>query len=489
MATDYTKLLDGNALRAIRDYISDTCQPLNASLTAIAALTTTSGFLKRTGSTTWALSSLVASDIPSLDASKITSGTFADARIASASTWNAKTKVTLNGSAVTTASIYAPTTSGTAGQVLQSNGSGSAPTWVTPVGGGSVSSVALSMPTGFTVSGSPITSIGTLTVTLASGYQLMNDSAAQTFGGYKTFSSRTTFDGGIRIYDQDQDEYITMHGDATELSIDGSSGGIYVNERGYVAFQNEVAIYQGSCPSTDSTSITKTVSVNSSFILVKGVKVQVYFESDNLARLVPDSTATAVMLPILLNVNSTGAKQIVRIGQGGIPEYPKLIRKGDIVTFEYDGTYWIVTSIQKQPKRDTLWKSPSSQSGVPTGDRYFGDTGAGLDIDGGRTTWLQLDLLDYDVLLFTFRASSSTTGNVAHPVFTIPVKEFRTRTVSTNDVYITFSNADTSHTCHIIYLKASSMYSSSSKDGFKILAAGGLYKDFIVYGVRFGGKF
>lgn len=488
MPTDYTKLLDGNALRAIRDYIADNCQPLNASLTAIAALTTTSGFLKRTGSTTWELSSLTANDIPSLAASKITSGTFADARIASASTWNAKTKVTLNGSAVTTASIYAPTTSGTAGQVLQSNGSGSAPTWVTPVGGGSVSSVALSMPTGFTVSGSPITSIGTLTVSMASGYQLMNDSAAQTFGGYKTFSSRTTFDGGIRIYDEDQDEYIAIYGDATELSIDGSSGGIYVSGRGYVAFQNEVAIYQGSCPSTDSTSITKTVSVNNSFKLVKGVKVQVYFESDNLARLMPDSS-TSPVLPISLNVNSTGAKQIIRVGQGGIAEYPKLIRKGDVVTFEYDGSYWIVTSIQKAPKRDTLWKSPSSQSGVPTGAKYFGDTNAGLDIDGGRTTWLQLDLLDYDVLLFTCRATSSTTGNVARPTFTIPVKEFKTRTVSTNDVYITWSNADTSHTCHIIYLKASSIYSSSSKDGFNILADTGLYKDFIVYGIRYSGKF
>lgn len=488
MATDYTKLLDGNALRAIRDYIADNCQPLNSNLTAIAALTTTSGFLKRTGSTTWELSSLTANDIPSLAASKITSGTFADARIASASTWNAKTKVTLNGSAVTTASIYAPTTSGTAGQVLQSNGSGSAPTWVTPVGGGSVSSVALSMPTGFTVSGSPITSIGTLTVSLASGYQLMDDSAAQTFGGYKTFSSRITFDGGIRIYDEDQDEYITIYGDASELSISGASGGIYVSGHGYVAFQNEVAVYTGSCPSDDSESTTKTVSVDSSFKLVKGVTVQVYFESDNLAKLVPNST-THIMLPILLNVNSTGAKQIVRIGQAGLQEYPKLIRKGDVVTFEYDGSYWVVTSIQKQPKRDTLWKSPSSQSGVPTGAKYFGDSGAGLNIDGGRTTWLQLDLLDYDVLLFTFRASSSTTGNVARPVFTIPVKEFITRTASTNDVYITFSNADTSHTCHIIYLKASSKYSSSSKDGFNILAAGGLYKDFIVYGVRFGGKF
>lgn len=65
-------------------------QPLDADLTAIASLTATRGFLKKTSTNTWSLGSLSASDIPNLDASKITSGTFADARIASASTWNAK---------------------------------------------------------------------------------------------------------------------------------------------------------------------------------------------------------------------------------------------------------------------------------------------------------------------------------------------------------------------------------------------------------------
>lgn len=40
-------------------------------------------------------------------------------------------RVTLNGSTASSPSFYAPTSSGTAGQVLQSNGSGKAPTWTT----------------------------------------------------------------------------------------------------------------------------------------------------------------------------------------------------------------------------------------------------------------------------------------------------------------------------------------------------------------------
>ena len=134
MAIDYTKLLDGNSLKAIKSYIDNNFVKSNSSITGATKckITYDSKGLVTAGA------NLAASDIPNLAASKITSGTFADARIASASTWNSKTKITLNGTAVTSTSIYAPTTSGTAGQYLKSNGSGKAPTWVAaPTSGGS----------------------------------------------------------------------------------------------------------------------------------------------------------------------------------------------------------------------------------------------------------------------------------------------------------------------------------------------------------------
>ena len=133
MAIDYTKLLDGNSLKAIKSYIDNNFVKSNSSITGATKckITYDSKGLVTAGA------NLAASDIPNLAANKITSGTFADARIASASTWNAKTKITLNGTAVTSTSIYAPTTSGTAGQYLKSNGSGKAPTWVAaPTSGG-----------------------------------------------------------------------------------------------------------------------------------------------------------------------------------------------------------------------------------------------------------------------------------------------------------------------------------------------------------------
>lgn len=63
---------------------------------------------------------------------------------------------------------------GTSGQVLTSNGSGSAPSWTT-AGTGTVTSVALSAPTGLTVTGSPVTTSGTLALTYTAGYSIPTD--------------------------------------------------------------------------------------------------------------------------------------------------------------------------------------------------------------------------------------------------------------------------------------------------------------------------
>lgn len=55
--------------------------------------------------------------------------------------------------------------SSTSGFVLTSNGTGSDPTWQSPSGTGTVTDVGLTMPSGFIVSGSPITTAGTFVVT------------------------------------------------------------------------------------------------------------------------------------------------------------------------------------------------------------------------------------------------------------------------------------------------------------------------------------
>lgn len=85
-------------------------------------------------------------------------------------------EVTLGNSSHTKTRLYGAlamggSSAGTSGQVLTSNGSGLAPSWATP-SAGTVSSVDLTVPTGLSVAGNPITSSGTLAVTFASGYSI-----------------------------------------------------------------------------------------------------------------------------------------------------------------------------------------------------------------------------------------------------------------------------------------------------------------------------
>lgn len=75
-----------------------------------------------------------------------------------------------------TATILAYTAVGVSGQVLTSAGA-AAPIWTTPTTG-TVTSVAMTVPTGLSVSGSPITGAGTLAVTLTAGYMIPGGGSA-----------------------------------------------------------------------------------------------------------------------------------------------------------------------------------------------------------------------------------------------------------------------------------------------------------------------
>jgi hypothetical protein len=147
----------------------DAKQPLDGDLTAIAGLAGTSGFLKKTAVDTWTLDTNTYATTSSLGSIasqnannvSITGGNISgitDLAIADGGTGAS----TASGARVN----LLPSLATNAGKVLAVNGSASDVEWI-PVsgGGGTVTSVALSMPSGFSVSGSPITTNGTLAVT------------------------------------------------------------------------------------------------------------------------------------------------------------------------------------------------------------------------------------------------------------------------------------------------------------------------------------
>ena len=83
---------------------------------------------------------------------------------------------------------------GTSGQVLTSAGTGNTPTWTTPTTG-TVTSVAATAGTGISVSGSPITTSGTLTITNTAPDQIVSLTAGtgiSTTGTYPSFTVTNT---------------------------------------------------------------------------------------------------------------------------------------------------------------------------------------------------------------------------------------------------------------------------------------------------------
>lgn len=90
--------------------------------------------------------------------------------------------------------------------------------------------------------------------------------------------------------------------------------------------------FYGSCGTAASTT-TKEVSCDG-FVLKAGALISIKFDNSN--------TATGTCY---LNVNSTGAKRIRR-ANGSTQAVNNIWDAGDIVTFVYDGSSWIITGTE-----------------------------------------------------------------------------------------------------------------------------------------------
>ena len=113
---------------------------------------------------------------------------------------------------------------GTAGQVLQSNAT-SAPTWVSPTSGGTVTSVAATVPSFLSVSGSPITTSGTLAITLSgTALPIANGgTGATTLAG----ASIATYTGTETLTNKRIDPRVTSAASASSLTPSVATADVY----------------------------------------------------------------------------------------------------------------------------------------------------------------------------------------------------------------------------------------------------------------------
>ena len=135
------------------------------------------------------------------------------------------------------------------GQVLTWNGTA----WVNQDaqgggGTGSVTSVGLTVPTGFTVAGSPVTSSGTLALRFASGYSL------------PTTAKQAHWDTAYGWGDHAQAGYLTQH-----QSLEGYATQAWVQQQGYLTQHQSLAGYATQAWVRQQGYLTSHQSVDGTF--------------------------------------------------------------------------------------------------------------------------------------------------------------------------------------------------------------------------------
>lgn len=209
-------------------------QPLDADLTAIAGLSGTSGILRKTAADTW-----------SLDTTSYLSGTVAIANGGTGATTAAGARTNLG--ATTVGSNIFTATNPSAVTFLRVNADNSvsfldAATFRTAIGAGTsnasgtVTSVAVAVPTGLSVSGSPVTSSGTITISYASGYSIPTTASQNNWDAAYTLAS-TALQTSSLVFKED------LSGQAPGSSFTLSSPVVTGSEHVYV---NGVLMREGT---------------------------------------------------------------------------------------------------------------------------------------------------------------------------------------------------------------------------------------------------
>jgi hypothetical protein len=205
--------------------------PVTTSGTLTGSLATQTANTVFSGPTTGAAAAptfraLVAADIPSISLTSGVSGTLPVANGGTGAS-SATAYAVLCGGTTTTGALQSVASVGTSGQVLTSNGAGALPTFQSPATSGTVTSVALTVPSWLTVSGSPVTSSGTLALSEATG-QTANQFLATPDGSTGAVSLRALVAGdlssGLVTYAKIQNV------SATDLILGRSSAGAGVIE-------------------------------------------------------------------------------------------------------------------------------------------------------------------------------------------------------------------------------------------------------------------
>ena len=215
---------------------------------------------------------------------------------------------------------------GTAGQVLTSAGSGNTPTWTTPTTG-TVTSVAATGGTGISVSGSPITSSGTLTITNTAPDQVVAISAGTGISVTGTYPSFTVTNSGVTSV-SGTSPIVSSGGTTPAISIPAATSSVngYLTSTDWTTFNNKAA------PFTYTTNYIPygqgTTTPNQSANLT--------YDGTTLKAQAVNATNG-----IVVNKQTVSANYTIASGDSGMSAGPVTVASGVTVTVS-SGSRWVV---------------------------------------------------------------------------------------------------------------------------------------------------
>jgi hypothetical protein len=190
------------------------------------------------------------------------------------------------------------------------------------IGAGSVTSVGLTVPTGLTVSGSPITTSGTLAITLTSGYSIPTTTSQTNWD--TAYADRNKWDGGAT-------GLVAATG-RTSLGATTVGGNLFtLTNPGAITFLRVNA--DNTVSTLDAASFRTAIGAQAS-----GSYLTSYTETDTLATVTGRGATTATALTITNATNTTSSSTGALVITGGLAVNANVYVKGTFLDANSAGT-------------------------------------------------------------------------------------------------------------------------------------------------------
>lgn len=179
-------------------------------------------------------------------------------------------------------------------------------------GSGTVTSVAMTVPTGLTVTGSPITASGTLAVSLTSGYVIPTQASINALVPYTGATSSVDLGANslaaqsLTVNGTNGNGHIHLKHQASDATATGSSTALFANSNGDIKYKNNSAYYTTFVTSANTADRAYTFPDQSGTVSIGVTQYTDEMAQDAVGAMVDSSLVYTDATPLLSRAALTG---------------------------------------------------------------------------------------------------------------------------------------------------------------------------------------